>query len=457
MFPSLTGAPRRTVRHSGTPRARVLTGGLLAVLFLLVTALTAVLPATPARAAEPDWLNGVERFEPTEATVYLAHGVPNDPTQVSTGTQLTRQRQTSTTFEDLGLPSSWVYNALAFHPEQRVIYAVSQYNSSATSQARAEGGHLLVIGADGGVTDLGLLRGFRNSADRANINVGFLDVDGTYWIANTSATSAIFGVPSREFYRITGLDGTGPTMHQTSSTGTTKPSSQDYALADGHAWGAYATQRDGEPYLEFIERIDLATGQHTQWEVTSLNLFRPSSTVRQFGAAWTYGNGNLGLKRNDGRVFQLDVRNPADADPTFTLVSTYLGPASYSNDATSWTPAVAASVDLGLTKTGPAEVDPGGAITWTLEVANHSDVPSSGYTVTDTVPEGFTVSAPSSTGHACTVSGRTLSCAGRRWPPGSTGTSSSPGPLPRRRGRTPTPRPCSATRPTRTRATTPDR
>ena len=105
MFPSLTGAPRRTVRHAGTPRARVLTGGLLAVLFLLVTALTAVLPATPARAAEPDWLNGVERFEPTEATVYLAHGVPNDPTQVSTGTQLTRQRQTSTTFEDLGADS----------------------------------------------------------------------------------------------------------------------------------------------------------------------------------------------------------------------------------------------------------------------------------------------------------------------------------------------------------------
>ncbi|WP_210490971.1 DUF11 domain-containing protein [Patulibacter sp. SYSU D01012] len=99
-------------------------------------------------------------------------------------------------------------------------------------------------------------------------------------------------------------------------------------------------------------------------------------------------------------------------DATLTNRATVTGddpdhdPGNNTDEHTTTTPP---APDLGLTKTGPATVQPGAEIAWTLEVTNHGPTPSTGSTVTDTVPEGVTDVATTTDG--CTVAGRTVTCA----------------------------------------------
>jgi uncharacterized repeat protein (TIGR01451 family) len=69
--------------------------------------------------------------------------------------------------------------------------------------------------------------------------------------------------------------------------------------------------------------------------------------------------------------------------------------------------------DLSITKVADvAEVAPGGVVNYTLAVANAGGSPSTGATVSDTLPFGMTVeSATSSIPEGCTVEGRTVRCA----------------------------------------------
>ncbi|WP_228388993.1 DUF7507 domain-containing protein, partial [Streptomyces jumonjinensis] len=73
-------------------------------------------------------------------------------------------------------------------------------------------------------------------------------------------------------------------------------------------------------------------------------------------------------------------------------------------------PFVAIEVDLGIVKTGPASVGPGGQITYTLTVTNHGPDDSTGYTVSDTLPAGLSGAATSTPG--CSISAGVLTCTG---------------------------------------------
>ncbi len=62
--------------------------------------------------------------------------------------------------------------------------------------------------------------------------------------------------------------------------------------------------------------------------------------------------------------------------------------------------------NLELTKSAPAVVDPGGQVTWTIRATNRGPDPSTGLTVTDTLPSEITdIQAP-----GCEVDGQTIAC-----------------------------------------------
>src|SRR5204863_7140739 len=107
-------------------------------------------------------------------------------------------------------------------------------------------------------------------------------------------------------------------------------------------------------------RVNPATGQVSVFTQSAV----PASVGA--GAAWTFGNGNLGLSdNNSGTVYQVHIDDPDGASPTFSRVSTASGPRSGNNDGTS---CAGQPVDLRITKSATDTVLPGQTITWTLTV-----------------------------------------------------------------------------------------
>ncbi|MEU9606419.1 hypothetical protein [Streptomyces sp. NPDC048057] len=80
------------------------------------------------------------------------------------------------------------------------------------------------------------------------------------------------------------------------------------------------------------------------------------------------------------------------------------------NNEDTTTTTVNPSVDLAVTKVGPAEAAPGGHVAYRITVTNNGPGDSSGWTLTDTVPGGLEDAATTTAG--CTIASRTLTCEG---------------------------------------------
>ncbi|MGW1278257.1 beta strand repeat-containing protein [Streptomyces tsukubensis] len=80
------------------------------------------------------------------------------------------------------------------------------------------------------------------------------------------------------------------------------------------------------------------------------------------------------------------------------------------NTDTTTTTVTPASVDLALTKTGPASVTAGGQVSYTITVTNNGPNASTGWTVSDPIPAGLTNAATTTAG--CSISAGTLTCTG---------------------------------------------
>jgi uncharacterized repeat protein (TIGR01451 family) len=339
----------------------------LVVLVLLV----AVALAAPSPAAAYQGAASVAAETGTPApiacstpSVFDAAGTPN--------TQLFAQTQTTTgaTFDPVGPPwSGGTYNAMGFDPATRLIYAVSS------------SGQLLIIDSTGAVTNAGAISGIPAVA---TIVAGAFDASGGYYIEDAD-TGNIYRVNLTT--RVATFIMTNPFLNLF-----------DFTEAHGYLWGLN-TAASG---AMLMVRIDLANKVVTSYSLAGLGL--PSD---RYGAAWTYGNGDLGFDRNAGGVFQIAVTSPGAPTPTFSLVASGAGPGSTNNDGTSCVPG---PVDLAIATSGPATALHNGQVTWTLTVTNRGPNVSSGRLVTDTVPAGYAAVASRTAG--CVVTGSTVQCRG---------------------------------------------
>ncbi len=311
-------------------------------------------------------------FNPAQPTVFVAQGSPTllDQAQQSGG---------AITFTPVGgTISGLTYNAIGYDACNNFIYGVQ------TSTANGGvPGSIIQIAGNGSISYTGINVG-------AGFNVGAFGPDAScddFYVGNSGGTTLT---------RVNLNNGTFTTIN----VGVAGP---DMTYSNGFFWSMPAPNQ--------IQRINVTAGQlgATTFTNVSTPAVGTSTPTGAFGAAWTYGNGNVGFSNNtSGNIYQIGIANAASNPPTFTTVLSQAGPASSNNDGTN---APGLSTDLALTKSAsPSMVDPGGAITYTLTVTNNGPGKSSGYALSDTLPAAVTSAATTSSG--CTVSGLTVTCAG---------------------------------------------
>ncbi|HEY0452847.1 DUF11 domain-containing protein [Actinophytocola sp.] len=123
------------------------------------------------------------------------------------------------------------------------------------------------------------------------------------------------------------------------------------------------------------------------------------ATVDGAVIVWTLGELTVGAER----VLTYAVVAPVEGGTgTNTAVVTPIagGPADPdpANNTDQVTTTAAPAADLAITKSGPDFVDAGGSFQWTIDVVNHGPSTARNVVVTDTVPAGFPVGAPTGPG-----------------------------------------------------------
>ncbi|WP_074711855.1 DUF7507 domain-containing protein [Arthrobacter alpinus] len=317
--------------------------------------------------------------------IFVAQGNNPDgsgPTQLQSESYSLGQAQ----FTPIGTPWGGIggfnkYNAIGFNTADNFLYGIANSSDGVNPNY-----HLLRIGEDGAPQDLGVIADM--PTDSRFINAGAFH-NGTYYVmSGESSAPEIFSIDLN-------------TVTATTTTLSTAWTPADFTQVGNYLWGV-------EKYSGTFYRLDPTTGAVTTFPATST--FWNGNTNASAGAAFTFGNGNLGISSSDtGVVSQVKITDPGSAAPTFTLVSQSAGPQSNRNDGANCVPNPS-NTDLEITKTGPPQVQTNGTINWTLAVKNNGPAISSGYTVSDTVPAGVTGVASTTPG--CTVNANTVTCIG---------------------------------------------
>jgi uncharacterized repeat protein (TIGR01451 family) len=339
---------------------------------LLATATTAIvaaltLSAAPAHATPP------APFDAATPTVFVAQG---NPTQLENAVENNGQLS----FQNVGTPYAGTYNGTAFDTDDDFIYAVSGTFA------------IVRIDSGGNVSDTGAVA-------PSNDNSGAWDgATHEIYFGKGNATSMTVFDPT------TSGTSTLPLSHQLKSA--------DLTYADGFLWGVSAITGSSDT----IERVDPGNGTETQF--TEPTTLLPDDSASSAGAAWTYGNGNLGFSVNaTGDIYQIAVTDPSSAAPGFTLVSEQPGPASSLNDGAS---NPGEDTDLALQESAPSTAAAGDSLTYTYTVTNNGPGNSSGYVVTDTLPADLVNPSTSTTG--CAIAAHVLTCQGNPLANGATAT-----------------------------------
>lgn len=269
-------------------------------------------------------------------------------------------------FSPLG-PTGPGYNAIGVDPDTQYIFAMRRDNN-----------HLLQINNKGAVTDLGAIAGLPNTA---NYYIGGFDKAGDFYIAGNK--TPLYKVDTKE----------RKVVSQTKLSAPLGDGVGDITYASGYFWSATI---DG-----VIQRINPTTGK-----VDNFSGMVPA-TKQGYGGALTYGNNDLGFFDNGGTLHRVAVKNPGNAAPTFTLVSSQESAAASAVDATA---CFVARADLSVVKVGPKWVPQGAPVKYTITVLNNGPADSSGWTVNDTLPDKL--QNPSTPTPGCTIEGLQLSCTG---------------------------------------------
>jgi uncharacterized repeat protein (TIGR01451 family) len=328
-----------------------------AALGVISGTLALALSSAPASALPP--------FECTVSSIYVAQG--NAATQLN----VVEYGADESTFSPIGAPTVPTYNAIGYGLDEN-IYAMNALN------------HLVQVDSNGVATDLGLIAPI---ADVGNImNAGAVDpATGLYWVMSSGADE-IFSIDLGTL-AVTTYD-------LTQSTGLA-----DFTFIGNSIYGQRVNTTQLvriRPDLPFVNRLAFIEAPGLPAGVGA-------------GAAWTYGNGNLGLQDNvTGNIYQYEISDPSGINAAAALIAVSPGEASTgNNDGTS---CVGSSSDLSITKDAPETYQPGTPIAWTITVTNNGPSTSSGYVVTDSVPAAVTNVASGTPG--CVVVGNEVTCTG---------------------------------------------
>jgi uncharacterized repeat protein (TIGR01451 family) len=335
---------------------------------LLCTGL-ALIGATTAADAATTTATATAPFPCQTSKIYLAQGTtpPGSVLYQSLG------GPGAVTFNPVGMAAGGTYNAIGMNPVENLLYGVV----TATPRGGPLGlGHLVQVDANGAVVDRGPLSG-ESTPLQPGTDAGAFDGLGHYYVYASGGDKVLHAINVN--------DNPVSEIAEKQLTGTLPA---DVTFIGPMLWG-YAG--------ESLVRIDPATGVVTNFpKVLTGNITA--------GAAWTYGNGNLGLQDNaTGILYQIHITDPAGVKPYFTLISNETGPLPQGQ--TDGAACSGQPVDLGVTTSSKVI---GGTITWTLSVHNASTTDSSGFTLADAVPA--TVTNLDTDAAGCDFTGQTLSC-----------------------------------------------
>lgn len=305
-----------------------------------------------------------EAFDCNAPTIYLNQGGPSLLKQA----ELTNG---NTGFSDKN-SSTFQYNSLAYNKATNLMYAITQSPSTADQ--------LLVIDKAGATYNLGTVTGF-DPADSGQLNAGFFDDSGNYWVSSSN------GGTTGKLYKID----LSTRVATSISNQTTLVKANDLTYSSGYAWGIN-TQSSASNTVTVV-RIQLSNGAMVTKTITlpapppPVPAVTPVPTTwgTTWGGAWSYGNGDIGFLNNSGGYVQLRVTGVTPTSFTPTLVHTFSAAGSSNNDAAM----CSRPTNLSIAKTATTVVGPTQTVTWTMTVTNNGPYPSSGYTVTDVIPQGF--------------------------------------------------------------------
>ena len=323
--------------------------------------------------------------------VYVVTSTPKDLRRDTS--ILSRQINQGKAYQEVGR-SRWVYNSLAYDPNDNWLYAVSQKHGLEGNPCYPAGNLLQIDPRTGEVHNLGPIKkpgtqvtAFETDGDRDVSNAGVWTENG-YFVANTSTSG------SRKFYRVNTDNSTAERV-----LGNQVSYSEDWAVlpeVPRYMWGFQSRSVAGSRVI--LERIDTATGQISTWDLSNLTTLdgrKVEFTSGSWGKAWTYANGNLGFGTGSQSAgqngFELKIDNPSSSQPNFELVNILNNlPDSFNTDAASnlVAPPPEFQSNLAVKKLrSKTEIINGVPRTfWTITVENTSDFPSSGGTFYEYLP-----------------------------------------------------------------------
>ncbi|WP_191905670.1 DUF6923 family protein [Microbacterium caowuchunii] len=370
-----------------------------AVLLFGVALLGVAVPATvaaPAAQAADEAAPPVA-FNPLYPQVFIGQHIPT--------TLLGGQQQNGNlALTDLGTADGIGYNAIGFNTNDGFIYGI-RANEDANGT-----NNLVKIGQDGVTVDLGRIAGLPAPEPSTGGNVNTYTQGAFGGIPGPGGNSHLLYVRD---YNNSNHNKTMWAVDVAQKTATKITFTANSQRIEGVADFTWVGGRDflgtrGSLVGASPTHIFVITEQPAgTFVVTSFPNPIPNTDGRQFGAAWTLGNGRLGFSDNKtGAVFLVDMDSTGGGNISFTLAAQLTGPPTSNNDGTS---APGGDVDLGIVKDGPAQYAVGDTLNYTMTVTNHGpEHVSSGSVLTDTVPEGLGEVA--STTEGCTVVGRALTC-----------------------------------------------
>ena len=328
------------------------------------------------------WLFWRNRANPVSAAT-ITYETSRSFLSFTTGTTTQLAEQTFDTnglpvFSNIGSPQS-SYNAVGYNALDGYLYGIT--NSAPQS--------LIRIHHDGSIEQIATLAsigfGFNDSTYEF-WQSGVIDNNGKYYVGYSNAAANHIYVIDLSVLPAT------PTSTMVSLSDSTVRIG-DYVYIDGNLWGI---QNDG-----IAVRINPNSGVTTKFTQSVV----PAATTAWMGM-WTYGDDSIGIiERDTGQYVRFKIENSTTGTPTFKEIAKAVGQTAPNGDAAS---CISHSVDLGIKAEAPAVVLPATTFPIKYTVTNHGESDTSGYVVSQTLPDEF--SNYQTTTPGCSISGNKLQC-----------------------------------------------